>query len=152
VVARPAPLTASVRQMMRRATVFTLAALIATGVGVAGECTVLLVPPLCAQAVLLFPPIYQYLHIDLPSRRPLLVSDRRLLAKESDLNLPFPVRIVRGDDPKRAEAFEFTNAWPGEGDTVVVTFEFPPEGLVGQVTLRHAKGGWVVLARELREK
>jgi hypothetical protein len=62
------------------------------------------------------------------------------------------VRIVKEEDPRRAEAFEFISAVKDEKEALVVTFKFPPEGLVGRTTLRHEKGACVVIDRDVYEK
>jgi hypothetical protein len=110
-----------------------------------------LVHPGAARAVLLAPEVRKYLHTDLPSRQPLLVSDRLLLAQESDLALPFQVVIVRGEDPRQGKAFEFTSTRAGEGGTIVVTFKFRPEGMDGRAVLRNTKQGWVVVSCDTSE-
>src|SRR5262249_10223250 len=115
------------RRMMRRRTVVMLAAALAAAPCVLAE-PELPVRASCARAVLLDRPIFRHLHTELPARQPLLVSDRHLVAKEIELDLPFAVRIVKSDDPQRAQAFEFISAVAAEDDTVVVTFKFPPEG------------------------
>ncbi|HYV18765.1 MAG TPA: hypothetical protein VFC25_07030 [Verrucomicrobiae bacterium] len=80
------------------------------------------------------------------------MSDRHLAAKEIDLDVPFRVQIVKSDDPKRAEAFEFMNIVQDENETLLVTFKFPPEGLVGRARVKHGKGLCAVLDRDIYEK
>jgi hypothetical protein len=138
--------------MMRWSAVFAIAAALAAGPSALDASTELRIHPLCARAVLLDPVVFRHLHTDRPSRQPLLISDRHLMARELDLDVPFPVRIVKEEDPRRAEAFEFISAVKDEKEALVVTFKFPPEGLVGRTTLRHEKGACVVIDRDVYEK
>ena len=138
--------------MKRQSLGVCISFLLFMGISVQADWIELFVHPGAARAVLLDPAVRKYLHTDVPARQPLLISDRRLLAKESDLSLPFQVLIVRGDDARQAKAFTFTSAEPGEGDTLVVTFEFAPEGLVGHAVLRRdSKTGWVILTLKVAE-
>jgi hypothetical protein len=110
------------------------------------------VPASCARAVLLDPAIFQRLHTDKPAHQPLLLSDRHLVAKEIDLDVPFRVDIVKSEDPRRTEAFEFMSVVQDENETLVVTFKYPPEGLVGRARLKHGRAVCAVLDRDIYEK
>jgi hypothetical protein len=138
--------------MRRWSAGFGIAAALALGPSALDAVTDLRIHASCARAVLLDPVVFRRLHTDMPSRQPLLLSDRHLAARELDLDLPFPVRIVTADGPERAEAFEFISAVEDEKHALVVTFKFPPEGLVGRAMLRHEKGTCVVLDRDVYEK
>ena len=138
--------------MTRWATLLAVAAALSAGSGLFVASQDLLVPPACAHAVLLDPAVFQRLHTDKPGRQPLLVSDRHLAAREIDLDVPFRVQLVKSDDPKRAEAFEFMNIVQDENETLLVTFKFPPEGLVGRARLKHGKAVCAVLDRDIYEK
>jgi hypothetical protein len=138
--------------MMGRAALCAFAAALSAWPGLFAGSQELLVPPACAHAVLLDPSVLPRLHMDKSARRPLLVSDRHLVAREIDLNVPFRVQIVKSDDPKRADAFEFMNIVQDENETLVVTFRFPPEGLVGRARLKQGKAVCAVLDRDIYEK
>jgi hypothetical protein len=138
--------------MRRRATLFAIAAALFAGPGLFAGSTALLVPPSCAHAVLLDPVVFPRLHTDRPARQPLLLSDRHIVAREIDLDVPFRVQIVKSDDPKRAEAFEFMNIVQDENETLLVTFRFPPEALIGRARLKPGKALCAVLDRDLYEK
>jgi len=142
-----------VRRMMRWTTLVRLAAVLSAGPGLtAAGSAELPVPASCARAVLLDPAIFQRLHTDKPAHQPLLLSDRHLVAKEIDLDVPFRVDIVKSEDPRRTEAFEFMSVVQDENETLVVTFKYPPEGLVGRARLKHGRAVCAVLDRDIYEK
>ena len=107
-----------------------------------------------AQSTIDLAALQKYLHPDAPDRKPLRVLNEGPMSSEPPLTkFGAPVEYVSRSAAKASGKpyFEFTTL-EISGDTAVVTFTYPVEGISGRVDLRRTKGVWQIESHSLKEK
>lgn len=107
-----------------------------------------------AQSTIDLEALQKYLHPDAPDRKPLRVLNEGSMSSEPPLTkFGAPVEYISRSGAKASGKpyFEFTTL-KISGDTAVVTFSYPVEGISGRVNLRRTKGAWQVENHSLQEK
>jgi len=103
------------------------------------------------QFILDLPDLQTYYHIDSsPERVPIsVVSEEESWSGDTPFKFGHPVRMMR----TAPEGPHFIlQEIQGDDNSVKITFQYPPEGIVGWAALEKLNGSWTVTDSEVSER
>ena len=104
------------------------------------------------QAVIDLPALQQFLHPEMPERKPLVLIAGGAVTPELALSkFGQRVEIVKTEDVRGRPYLEITD-WKQDGAVAAVKLAYPVEGVKGEVELQQTDGKWIVSKSRVWER